>query len=104
LRAKAQEIRANLASPPHMSWMPHFDYNAPAEIFGNKGFMRGRRPVGYRRFPSGAEALRFAMEEVPGALLVGLVLEADEERFDHVAIRSLYEHPDYPLPRHDAQN
>lgn len=82
--------------------MAPFDYSAPAEIFGNKGSVRGRRPVGYRRFTSGAEALRFAMEEVPGPLLVGIVMEADEERFDHVAIRSLYEHPDYPLDRHDA--
>ena len=84
--------------------MSSFDYGAPAEIFGNKGSLRGRRPVGYRRFSSCAEALRFAMEDVPSPLLAGIILEVDEERYDHIAIRSLYEHSDYPLARNDAAN
>ena len=82
--------------------MAQLNYASPAEIFGNKGTVRGRRPVGYRRFASAAEALRFVMEEVPPPLLVGVILEADEERFDHRAIRALYEHADYPLVRHAA--
>ncbi len=93
---------AKTPTSPHITNMSTFDYNAPAEIFGNKGTMRGRRPIGYRRFSSGAEALRFAMEDVPPPLLAGIVLEVDEERYDHVAIRSLYEHSDYPLARDDA--
>ncbi len=84
--------------------MSNFDYNAPAEIFGNKGTVRGRRPVGYRRFPSAAEALRFAIEDVPSPLLAGIVLEADEKRYDHLAIRSLYEGAEYPLARNDGAN
>jgi hypothetical protein len=87
-----------------MPLMYSFDYHAPAEIFGNKGRLRGRRPVGYRRFPTGAEALRFAIEEVPSPLLAGIILESHESRYDHVAIRSLYDQAAYPLARNDAAN
>ena len=43
--------------------MPVFDYAAPAEIFGSGGFSRRRHPIPYRRFDTGAEAVRFAVEE-----------------------------------------
>jgi hypothetical protein len=52
--------------------MADFDYNAPAEIFGTRQ-KRHRQPTLYRRFPSGAEAVRFAVEHVPASLLIGLV-------------------------------
>jgi hypothetical protein len=75
-----------------------FDYQAPAEVFMTKGYAR-RSPVTYRRFGSAAEALRFAVEELPAPILVGAVLEVLEDRFDHRAIRVLYDQPRYPLPR-----
>jgi hypothetical protein len=39
------------------------------------------------------------MEELPESARVGVVLEADEDRFDHRDIQALYNSPDYPLPR-----
>lgn len=77
--------------------MAAFDYNAEAELFPNRG-MRGR-PVGYRRFNRAADAIRFAIEELPPQALVGAWLEVSEERFDAVGIRRLYDRPDYPLER-----
>ena len=82
-----------------MRAMASFDYEAPAELFGNRG-KRGRpHPLRYRRFPTGADAVQFAVEGVPADLLIGLTLESDEDRFDHSGIRALYDSPDYPLAR-----
>jgi hypothetical protein len=77
--------------------MTSFDYNAEAELFPNRG-MRGR-PVGYRRFNRAADAIRFAIEELPPQALVGAWLEVSEERFDAAGIRRLYDCPAYPLDR-----
>ena len=58
-----------------------------------------RNAVTYRRFATGAEAIRFAIEELPPAGLVASVLEIDAERFDAAAIRGLYDSAAYPLTR-----
>ena len=79
--------------------MPSFDYNAEAELFA---LIRGKftkGPVGYKRFTSAAEAICFAVEELPPDLLRGAYLEVDEERFDANGIRQLYESDTYPLGR-----
>lgn len=82
--------------------MQHFDYAAGAELFAAKG--RGARwqPLTYRRFATGAEAVRFAIEELPAALLAGTVIETDEARFDYRQIRELYDSVDFPLKRRKA--
>ena len=80
--------------------MVSFDYSAEAELFP---LIRGRftrGPVGYKRFTSAAEAIRFAVEELPPDLLRGAYLEVAEERFDRSGIRRLYESDTYPLVRH----
>jgi hypothetical protein len=78
--------------------MAAFDYNVPAELFPSRS-KKGNRPAGYRRFDSAAEAIRFAIEEMPQDYLLGAVLEVDEERYDSEAIRRLYDSGDYPLAR-----
>ena len=80
--------------------MATVNYNAEAELFPprRRSFTRG--PIGYKRFKSAAEAIRFAMEELPPELLLGAYLEVEEDRFDGPAIRQLYESEAYPLQRH----
>ena len=81
--------------------MGDFDYGAEAELFPGLARVSRRHPVGYRRFSRAAEAIRFAIEELPPESLAGSALEVGEERFDSRAMRRLYESSDYPLARRE---
>jgi hypothetical protein len=78
--------------------MGAFDYNAPADLFPARS-KTGRRPVGYRRFATAAEAIRFAVEQMPFEFLDGTILEVENVRVDGAGIRGLYESLDYPLKK-----
>jgi hypothetical protein len=75
-----------------------FDFSAPAELFPSRS-KKGRGRVTYKRFDTAAEALRFAVEEMPAPALLGAYLESEETRFGEQEMRSLYESAAYPLKR-----
>jgi Arc/MetJ-type ribon-helix-helix transcriptional regulator len=75
--------------------MEKFDYNAPAELFPSRN-RKVASKVKYRRFDNAADAIRFAVEELPEPLLLGAYIEIDEERLGHKDIRALYESEKFP--------
>jgi hypothetical protein len=90
-------------SQKQMQDLNGFDYGAPAELFPSR-IKKGKGRVTYKRFDTAAEALRFAIEEIPAEVLLGACLEVDEVRFGGQEIRYLYENAAYPLKRRAAAN
>jgi Arc/MetJ-type ribon-helix-helix transcriptional regulator len=76
-----------------------FDYDTPAELFMAKRKGGARQPLGYRRFASAAEAIRFAIEESPAVRTLGAWMQVGDERYDSDEIQRLYENEQYPLRR-----
>jgi hypothetical protein len=76
-----------------------FDYGTPAELFMAKRKGGARQPLGYRRFATAAEAIRFAIEDFPGIRTLGAWMQVGDERFDSDDIHRLYDSGDYPLKR-----
>ena len=76
-----------------------FDYGVPAELFMGKRRGGPRRPLPYRRFATAAEAIRFAVEELPAVRALGAWMQVGDERFDGDDIQRLYQSNDFPLQR-----
>jgi hypothetical protein len=76
-----------------------FDYDAVAELFPARNRNANRRIVRYRHFDRAADALRFAIEELPPQSLLGAYLEVDELRLGHREMRRLYDSVEFPLAR-----
>jgi len=83
--------------------MINFDYAVPGEFYSRK--RSGRKPTGltYQRFDIVAEAIRFAIEDLPSAAFTSCMLETGGERFGARELRALYESPRYPLPRPNSR-
>jgi hypothetical protein len=87
--------------------MAIFDYSSEAELSPTAGevglFLTGRQrmrqPTGYGRFARAADALRFAVEELPPKLFLSALLKVADKRFDGEGIRRLYESVEHPLVR-----
>jgi hypothetical protein len=78
--------------------MTKIDFTAPAELFPSRNRSTGQR-ARYRRFARAAEAIQFAMEELPEPALLGAVIVLDDKRLSHNQIRELYQSEDYPLKK-----
>ena len=80
--------------------MGNFDYAAPAELFigRTRGSSRGS-PMKYLRFPTAAEAIKYAVESLDTAVLLSAALVVGEDRYDGAQIRELYDAARYPLSR-----
>lgn len=76
-----------------------FSFNEPADVYSTDGKGTRKRPVSYRRFATSAEAIRFAVEQLPQIMQRGTVMEIGEDRYEFADIRALYESTGYPLPR-----
>jgi hypothetical protein len=79
--------------------MAEFDYTAAAELFPTRKRLSRRQAFGYKRFAQAAQAIRFAIEDLPAECLLGAFLEVDEQRYGSDEIRRLYESSEYPLAR-----
>ena len=76
-----------------------FDYGIRAELFMAKRQGGPRQPLHYRRFATAAEAIRFAVEELPAMRSLGAWMQVGHQRFDGDDIQRLYESDDFPLQR-----
>ncbi|WP_022722456.1 hypothetical protein [Rhodopseudomonas sp. B29] len=76
-----------------------FNFDTAAELFPAAIRKKKRAGFAYRRFDTAADAVRFAIEELPAESLNGAYLQVDEERFDQKGIRTLYESEAFPLKR-----
>ncbi len=96
--AKDKVDRNCQPTPNQGEGIEDFDYRAPAELFPSR-MKKGGGRINYKRFDTAAEAIRFAIEEVPPPALLGAYLEVEEARYDLPEIQYLYERAAYPLKR-----
>jgi hypothetical protein len=80
-----------------------FDYSASADLFSMTNRNGKRQPLSYKYFESAAEAIRYAIEEIPAQNLAGTILEADDTRYAGKEILRLYANPSFPLARRTAE-
>ena len=74
---------------PHIGFMEKFDFEAPAEVYSlvQRGFRR--LPMVYRKFETGAEAVRYAIEVLGAEGRSGTVIESADLRLVQADIQRL---------------
>jgi hypothetical protein len=77
--------------------MSKFNYQAVGEVYPSRRYAKSL--ARYRRFDRAADAIQYVIEEMPEAWLNGTYLDVNGKRHEGVAIRALYDAPDYPLER-----
>jgi hypothetical protein len=78
------------------------DYRETAEVYMPKSH-GARQRLGYRRFATAAEAIRFVIENFPATRTLTPWMRVGDDRFDSDAIRQLYDSSDYPLRRRNKK-
>lgn len=73
-----------------------FDYSLPAELYLAKRAGGERKRRQHRRFPTVAEAIRFAVEDFPPVRTLNAWMQVGDECFDSSGIQRLYESRGYP--------
>ena len=101
-RHPAAQRREGAGSPDMPAESVAFDYDRAAELFPTRSRKPRRNPITYKRFKTAADAIRFAIEELPSDLLLGAYLQVEEERFGSAGIRRLYDSERFPLKRRAA--
>ncbi len=79
---------------------PRFNIAQLADLFA----MLMVEVLGYRRFATAAEAIRFAVEDFPAIRTLGAWMQVGDDRYDSDDIHRLYESSDYPLQRRTARS
>jgi hypothetical protein len=77
-------------------------FDQEAELFLVRSQKVSGRLARYRRFGRAADAIRFAIEELPSQSLAGAYLEIEEVRFGSREMRRLYDSAAYPFTRRAA--
>jgi hypothetical protein len=82
--------------------MTQIDFSAPAELFPSRN-RKVASKIKYRRFDKAADAIRFAIEDLPEPLLLGATIQIGDLRLGHQDIRSLYASENYPRKKKQAK-
>jgi hypothetical protein len=85
------DLAAMVIFPYIFICMGDFDYSAPAELFMGKGRGTARRgrAMTYKRFPTSAEAINYAVGTLDPVELAGAVV--GDERYEGAQIQELHE-------------
>jgi hypothetical protein len=83
--------------------MDKFEYDAPADLYWSDRQGPRKRPVMYRGFARSAEAICFAIEQLPPSAQPSAIMEMGDDRIAFAQIRALYDSERYPLIRGDGQ-
>jgi hypothetical protein len=72
-----------------------FPFSAAAEMFSALSVRRSAR-MSYRRFETAAEAIRFAMEDLPAPMQAGTSIQVGDQRLSFAEIAELFERAEFP--------